>query len=126
MFTLILSEVLQHSNPGAKWCIRGDQRDYANLEWMDQSQKPTEEVLLAGELAAAKVSRIARAKTEAMTRIYAAAPAWKQANAALGLYDAPGIQAIKDAIQAVRTAEEAAEVAINAMTDVQAVIDFTW
>jgi hypothetical protein len=87
MFTLDIPTILQHSNPGAKWCVRGDQHDFASLEWMDESAAPTEQELLDAELAAAKAARSATIKTEAQARILAAWPAWMQDNCALGLYD---------------------------------------
>lgn len=127
MFTLDMPTILQDGGwLGKLWTIRGDQKDYANLEWSDESAKPTEQAMLDAELAAAKAWRIAKAKTEAMTRIYADYPAWMQSNCALGFYDESQTTAIKAGINAVRSAEEAAEVAINALTVVADVIAFTW
>lgn len=78
------------------------------------------------ELQTAKYQRIALIKGEARQRIMAVAPEYKQMNAALGLYDAAKTQAIKDAIVAIRTASDAAEAAVNALTTVEAVRGFTW
>jgi hypothetical protein len=126
MFTLEIPKILNHGWSGKFWCVRGDQRDYANLEWMDQSAKPTEQAMLDDELAAAKSWQIEQTKNEAQSRIYAAYPIWKQANCANGFYDESTTTAIKNGIQAIRTAEEAAEVAINALETVVAVQAFTW
>jgi hypothetical protein len=126
MFTLDMPTILQYGWAGKQWAIRDDMRDYSKLEWSDVSEKPTEQAMLDAELAAAKAARITKAKSEAMTRIYATYPAWMQTNCALGAYDEGKTAAIKAGINAVRSAEEAAEVAINALEAVQAVIDFTW
>lgn len=126
MFTLDIPTILGSLHPGAQWAVRGPQNDYANLEWLDQTVKPTEQELLAAELAAAKLSRISRVKSEASARILAAYPTWKQTNAALGLADAGAIQTLKDGITAIRADSNTAEVAVNALTDVADVVAFVW
>lgn len=125
-FTLDIPTILQHSNPGAKWCVRGNQLDYASLEWMDTTAIPTEAELLSAELAAAKASRITKIKAEASSRILAAYPAWKQSNAALALMSAEDITALKAGITAIRDASNTAEAAVAALTDVAGVVAFTW
>jgi hypothetical protein len=87
MFTLDIPSILQNLRPGEKWCVRGDQNNYASLEWMDATAVPTEQQMLDAELAAAKAKRKAKVKAEASERILAAWPAWKQDDVALGLDD---------------------------------------
>jgi len=126
MFTLDIPTILQSLRPGAAWCVRGDQKDFASLEWMDASAAPTEQELLDAELAAAKAARVAKVKTEAEARILADYPLWKQTNAALGGYDTPTTDALKAAIAAIRTASNTAESDIAALTLVADVVAFTW
>lgn len=126
MFTLDIPFILKHMRPGEKWVVRGDHKDYANLEWLDASAKPTEAEMLTAELAAAKAWRIEKSKQEAQDLIYAQYPIWKQANAAMGLYSAAENQAIKDGIQVHRSNQDAAENTINSLTTVADVIAFTW
>jgi len=129
MFTLDIPLILQYGGWDEKlWSlvIPDNLRDYTNLLWRDASEKPTEQALLDAEFSASKAWRIAASKDEAQIRIYADYPIWKQANCALGFYDETKTAAIKAGIQAVRTAQEAAETAINVLADVAAVIAFTW
>ena len=125
-FTLSMAEILTREWVGKKWVIRGDNTNYANLEWVDESDKPTEQALLDAELVAAKAKRIAEVKTEAQERIYATYPAWKQDDCALGFFDESTTTAIKSGINAVRTASNTAESDINALETVVAVMAFTW
>jgi len=126
MFTLDIPSILQSLRPGEMWCVRGDQKDYASLEWMDTTAAPTEQELLDAELAAAKAKRVSQVKAEASQRILAAYPAWKQDNASLGLMDAGDITALKDGIAAIRTASNAAEAAIAALSTAADAVAFTW
>ena len=126
MFTLDLPTILQSLRPGEKWCVRGDQKSYGSLEWMDSTAAPTEQELLDAELAAAKAARTATIKTEAASRILAAHPAWKQTNAALGLDDVLVVDALKAGITAIRAASNTAEADVAALTAVADVVAFTW
>lgn len=127
MFTLDLPTILNYACPGKAWAIKDDFKSYGNIQWLDNpADKPLLEDLQAAELPAAKALRISRSKQEAQDRIYATYPIWKQANAAMGLYDATENQAVKDGVQAIRTAQATAETAINALTSVTDVLAFTW
>jgi len=127
MFVLDIPTILQNGGwAGKQWGIREDMKDYSKLEWLDQSDKPTEQQLLNAELATAKIWSITKSKEECQTRIYATYPIWKQANCANGFYDESTTIAIKSGIQAFRTAQTQAESDINALETVAAVLAFTW
>ena len=119
--------------PGEFISFSGSPQTYDNLIWASKTlPKPTLDQITAADLGVAKGARIALAKYEASTRIYAQYPAWMQSNCAMGLYDAlpttdPLNPAnIKAGINAIRTAEQAAETAINALTSSDEVDAFTW
>ena len=126
MFIFDTDLIIKYAFPGKRYACFGDPKNYTDLIWEDAENAPTEQAMLDAELPAAKAWCIAKTKEEAMPRIYADYPAWKQSNCALGFYDESETAAIKAGIQAVRTAQAASEVAINALTDVAAVIAFTW
>ena len=130
-----LGRILKFLRPTARWecppimstCPDGEGGKYEDLVWMSSDQdKPSYEEVLSAELPAEKSFRIRGIKSEAMTRIEAVAPAWKQINTALGFYPSEKSQAIKDSINAVRSASDAAEAAVNALTTVAEVQGFTW
>jgi len=125
-FTLDIPTILEYGWTGKRWNIVGDRKIYENLEWIDVSAKPTEQAMLVVELAAAKARRIVASKQEAMNRIYEDYPIWKQVNCSNGFYDESTTSAIKAGIQAVRTAQAQAEVAINTLETAAAALAFTW
>ena len=92
----------------------------------------TSDQITAADLPAAQAAAIAKAKATESDRIYAQYPAYAQTNAALGLYNAlptsdPFYPAnLTAGIQAVLSAEHAAEDAINALTTSSAVDAFSW
>lgn len=110
MFTIDIPTILKSLRPGEHWCVRGEQKDYANLEWLDVTAAPTEQAMLDAELAAAKSDRIAMVKTEAQTRILAAWPSWMQDNSAMAL--ATG-EVTYQATKAVTGATNAAPIVIS-------------
>lgn len=80
----------------------------------------------------AKTERILQAKAEAAMRIMTQWPDYAQRSAALGIYDdLPADDPfhpvnMKAGIKAIIEAEHAAEQAIQALEDVEAVNNFTW
>jgi len=126
MFKISMADILQHGWAGKQWAIRGDHMDYLNLEWLDVSAKPSEQEMLDIELVAAKAKMVVAIKWEAGVRILAAYPSWKQSNCALGAYDESTTAAIKSGIASVRSASDAAEVAVAALETVEAVLAYTW
>lgn len=126
MFTRPMPEILAYLRPGESFNITNDAFDYTKLDWLDVTAKPTEQELLDAELPMAKAARIKLIKHEAMVRIDAQWPDWKQINAALGLYDGTLTQTIKDDINEVRTDSDTAEAAVNALATVAEVQSFTW
>ncbi len=128
-FTLSMIKILNHLRPGEAWVIRGDDTVYANLEWLDVTVKPTEQAMLDDEIAAAKSHRINTIKEEAKERILAAVPQWRQNNIGRGVYDettTPTLSSLNSSIDTIRTDSDTAEASVNALTDVQAIMDFTW
>lgn len=116
--------MIKKLRPGEKWSLYGV--DYAALVWLDSTPKPTLGELQSVELAVAKETRVAGIKLEAMTRILAAYPDWRQRNCALGFYNATTTQAIKDGVNSIRNASNSAEAAVTALASVAAVEAFTW
>ncbi len=86
MFTLSMGRILEYARPGEKWSIHGNSRNYANLEWLDATSKPTEAELQTAELASAKAHRKRRVKREGRNRILTSQPDWKQRNAPNSLF----------------------------------------
>ena len=126
-----LKRAIRFLRPGVKFWFNGF-AEYDYLVWTDISAKPTLLELEAADLAAAKDMRIKQAKAEAGKRIVTAYPYYAQSNAALGLYDTLPendpfqTDNMKAGIQTIIDAEHAAEAAINALTDSNAVDSFTW
>jgi hypothetical protein len=74
----------------------------------------------------AQDAKTAEIKAQAQERIYAREPLWRQMNCALGFYDEERTAAIKQNINEVRQASDAAEATVRAMTDPDEVMAFTW
>lgn len=116
---------------GADWRM-GDPSDYATLEWLGVSSKPSLGDLQEAELAAEKYFKVRKIKTEAANRILSQWPDYAQRSAALGIYDSlPESDSfhptnMKAGIAAIISAEHAAEDAINALEDPRAVEAFVW
>lgn len=126
MFTLDIPTILANLRPDEQWVVRGDQKDYANLDWKDAAPKPTEQEMLDVELAAAKTDRTSKVKVEARDRCLTAVPDWKQWNIGRGSYNQATMDTLNGLIDTIRTDSDTAETAIAALGTVQACIDFTW
>lgn len=128
-FTLSISKILEDLRPGESYSVAGDQFSYANLNWLDAATKPTEAEMTTAELTAAKNWRTAQIKIEAGERILAAVPQWRQNNMGADKYDGtttPTLASLNTLIDDIRTASDTAETDVDALSTVQAVIDFTW
>lgn len=125
-FTLNMVDILTDMRPGEKWIIREDHLDYSNLEWFDAAAKPTEQEMLDAELAAAKVTRILTVKSEARERCLAVVPDWKQWNIGRGRYNQATMDTLNGLLNTILDDSNTAETAIDALSTVQTVIDFTW
>ena len=117
------SRIINFLNPGAHLPLNDF---YSTQPWAYQFPKPSIEELQLAEFPAELAYRIQRIKEEAGERILAVAPQYRQNNAALELYTAEKVQAIKDAINAIRIASDEAESAVSSMTVLSNVIDFKW
>ncbi|MFA5354362.1 MAG: hypothetical protein WC291_09035 [Thermodesulfovibrionales bacterium] len=80
---------------------------------------PIEEVIIA-----AQQFKIGELKKRASQAIYAAAPAYKQVNAALGIYDTTTSEAITAAIQAVRSQVDEKELEVISLDSLEEVLAY--
>ena len=128
-FILGMDKILEDLRPEESWSAKDSIFIYANLTWLDVTTKPTEQEMLDAELAAAKVAMVVQIKNEAQARILAVVPQWRQNNMGRDVYDEvtnPKLSDLNTLIDDIRTDSDTAEIDVNALSTVAAVVAFTW